>query len=412
MSDQAPIVVISAEQPPTFSAALAEAKMFPVIEATWSDALEAVASVKPAAVLVHAATADTAKFQALARRLSAKQPYVPLIGIDPTAPLPGDAIPFSQTRGLPERLSARLRGALRVRTLHATVIRRLTADSIKGTALLHPDPIEDATILLIGRGVGYPALSVAFGERVGVVGALSMEAAAKHLNSHDIDGIVVGEGFSTRVIDAFLKVLAEDGRFRNLPVIISVDGLAPTYELPNLEMIAGEATHVATHAMPLIRQHAFEARLSRTLKALDSNGLLDERTGLLTCEVFDRDFATTVYQTQSRGGGLSVVRFSFDAMPARAQFDGARILSRLMRQMDFGTLQKDGSLLVAFPETDLRNAHMIAKRLTSVMKHTMHGPKRDARNEARFEVATLLPKDTAKSVLARLYRDEAQRAAS
>jgi hypothetical protein len=162
----------------------------------------------------------------------------------------------------------------------------------------------------------------------------------------------------------------------------------------------------------LIRQHAFEARLSRTLKALDSDGLLDERTGLLTREAFERDFATAVYQTQARGGGLSVVRFSFDVMPERAQFDGARILSRLMRQMDFGVLQKDGSILVAFPETDLRNAHTIAKRLTSVMKHTMHGPKRDARNDARFNVTTLLPKDSANSILARLHGDEAQRAAS
>lgn len=412
MSDQAPIVVISAELPPPFSAALAETKMFPVIEATWSEALDAVTRVKPAAVLVDARTADAATFQTLADRLSVKQPYIPLIGIDPTSRLPGFAIPFSQPRELPNRLSARLRAALRVRTLHATVIRRLTTDSIKGTALLNPDPIEDATVLLIGRGAGYPALSVALGERVGVVGALSMDAAAKHLNARDIDGIVVGEGFSLRVVDAFLKVLSEDGRFRNLPVIVSVGGLAPTYELPNLELVTGDALHVATQAIPLIRQHAFEARLSRTLKALESDGLLDERTGLLTCEAFDRDFATAVYQTQARGGGLSVVRFSFDAIPERTQFDAARILSRLMRQMDFGTLQKDGSLLVAYPETDLRNAHMIAKRLTSVMKHTMHSPKRDARNEVRFEVTTLMPKDSARSILARLHGDEAQRFAS
>ena len=35
--------------------------------------------------------------------------------------------------------------------------------------------IIPATVLLIGRGAAYPALSVAFGERVGVVGALSIE---------------------------------------------------------------------------------------------------------------------------------------------------------------------------------------------------------------------------------------------
>ena len=99
-------------------------------------------------------------------------------------------------------------------------------------------------------------------------------------------------------------------------------------------------------------------------------------------------------------------------MPAipRAQLDGARILSRLMRQMDFGAAQEDGSVIVVFAETDLRTAHVIARRLSSVMRHTSHG-KRDARAEPVVTLATLLPSDTAKSLLARLY-DEARRAAS
>ena len=99
------------------------------------------------------------------------------------------------------------------------------------------DPVRDATVLLIGRGAAYPALSVSLGERMGVVGALSIEAAAKHLNARDIDGIVLGEGFSARVMDAFLTVLAEDARFRNLPVVLTSDELAPAYDLPNLEII-------------------------------------------------------------------------------------------------------------------------------------------------------------------------------
>ena len=44
------------------------------------------------------------------------------------------------------------------------------------------------------------------------------------------------------------------------------------------------------------------------------------------------------------------------------------------------------------------------------MRHTSHG-KRDARSEPVVSVAALLPKDSAKSLLARLY-DETQRAAS
>ena len=263
-------------------------------------------------------------------------------------------------------------------------------------------------MLLIGRGGAYPALSVSLGERTGVVGALSIEAAAKHLNARDIDGIVLGEGFSPRVVDAFLTVLTEDARFRNLPVVVTAADLAPAYDLPNLEIVSGDPAHVVATALPLIRQHAFEAHLSRTLKAIDAEGLIDARTGLLTPDAFERDFASAVYQTQQRGGGLSVARFAFDPEHPRAQFDGARIISRLMRQMDFGAAQEDGSVVVVFAETDLKTAHMIARRLSSVMRHTSHG-KRDARSEPAVTVATLLPNDSAKSLRSRLERRGASR---
>ncbi|SEI03436.1 hypothetical protein [Tardiphaga sp. OK245] len=411
MSDQATIVAVSNQQPAAFATALAESNIFPVVDATWAEALDAVARVQPAAVVVSASADDMPTFQALAKRLGAKQPYVPLIAIDPATDLPGHAIPLTQTDGNFDRLSARLRNALRVRTLHATVMRRLTAENLHRMSL-QSDPLDDATVMLIGRGGGYAALSVALGERVGVVGALSIEAAAKHLNARDLDGIVIGEGFSTRVVDAFLTVLTEDARFRNLPVVVTVPGLTPNYDLANLEMVVGDADTVAATALPLLRQHAFEARLGRTLKSIESDGLLDPATGLLTTAAFERDIATAVYHTQTRGGGLSMARFAFDNIPLRAQRDAARIISRLMRRMDFGTLQSDGSIVVAFAETDQRNAHMIARRLSSVMKHTMHGPKRDARNDPHVTVITMEPTDTAKSLLARLHGEDAQRAAS
>ena len=53
-----------------------------------------------------------------------------------------------------------------------------------------------------------------------------------------------------------------------------------------------------------------------------------------------------------------------------------------------------GDVLVVFAETDLRNAHMIARRLSAVMRHTSHG-KRDASAEPTVSVATLLPQDEA-----------------
>jgi hypothetical protein len=409
MSLQGPIIVVSSTDRPSFAAALDQAELFPVIVTPWADASLAVAQLAPAAVLVAPEAAEP-DLQALAKQIAAITPYVPLIAVDATMSLPDNAIPCAQIGGNSDRLIARLRSALRVRTLHSTVLRRIDANpAVRGT-FDQTDPLADATVLLIGRGAAYPSLSVAFGERMGVVGALSIEAAAKHLNTRDINGIVLGAGFSPRVEDAFLTVLAEDARFRSLPIVVTSDAVTPAYDLPNIEIISAEPARVATNALPLIRQHAFETHLGRMLKSIDAGGLLDPRTGLLAPHAFDRDFANAVSQTLSRGGGLSVARFAFDPKNSRAQLDGARILSRLMRQMDFGAAQQDGSVIVVFAETDLRTAHMITRRLSSVMRHTRHS-KRDVGLEALVTVATLLPSDSEKSLMARLY-DEACRAAS
>lgn len=416
MSQQGPILIVSTAPRPSFASVLDEAKLFPVIETEWREAAQAVEQVQPAAVIAAAPgaketnkqTDKQADLATLAGRIAARSPYLPLIVVDPAIELPEHAIPFFQDQGNPTRLLPRLNAALRIRTLHATVMRRHVPPA--PLALSDIDTFREATVLLIGRGAAFPALSVLLGEQTGLVGALSIEAAAKHLNARDIDGIVLGEGFSPRVVDAFLTVLAEDARFRNLPVVVTSDQLAANYTLPNLEITSGTSAHVASIALPLVRQHAFESRLRRTLRAIDAEGLIDARTGLLTQTAFDRDFATSVYQTMERGGGLSVARFAFDPLHPRAQFDGARIISRLMRQMDFGVAQQDGSVIVVFAETELRDAHMIARRLSSVMRHTSHG-KRDARAEPAVTVATLLPKDSAKSLLARLDED-ARRAAS
>ena len=413
MSQQGPILVVSTARRPSFATTLDLARLFPVVETEWAEAMRAVEQIQPAAVLAATSDTDGAGLAELAARVASRQPYLPLISVDPRLPHPDNVIPFfqsqtSQTPAGSDRLVARLRAALRVRSLHATVMRRL--EPATPMALSHIDPARDATVLLIGRGGAYPTLSVTLGERTGVVGALSIEAAAKHLNVRDIDGIVLGEGFSPRVTDAFLTVLTEDARFRNLPIVLTGGDLVPAYDLPNLEVVSGTAAQVVATALPLIRQHAFEAHLSRTLKAIDADGLIDARTGLLTPEAFERDFASAIYQTQQRGGGLSVARFAFDPEHPRAQFDGARIISRLMRQMDFGAAQEDGSVVVVFAEADLKTAHTIARRLSSVMRHTSHG-HRDARSEPAVTAATLMPNDSAKSLRSRL-QEHAHRAAS
>jgi hypothetical protein len=406
MSQAGPILFVSNAERPAFVAALDEARLFPVVDTDWASAVRAVEQVQPAAVLAAMTSGHEPHLALLARKIADQSPYLPFVALDAAGALPHNALPFS-SRGNPDRLSARLRAALRIRTLHATVLRRLPEVKV---ALPESDPSRDATVLLIGRGAAYPALSVALGERVGVIGALSIEAAAKHLNTRDIDGVVLAEGFTARVTDAFLTVLAEDTRFRTLPVVVTAHQLVQTYDLPNLELIPGEPAKVAANALPLIRQHAMEAQLSRTLRSIDAGGWLDPRSGLLTTEAFARDFAKAVEQTLARGGGLSVARFAFDPNNPRAQLDAARILSRLMRQMDFGAAQKDGSVIVVFAETDFRTAHMIARRLSAVMRHTSNG-KHEMRSDPVVSVDSLSPSDTARSLLARLSAD-ASRAAS
>jgi hypothetical protein len=409
MSQQGPLIVVASEERQPFVASLSGLNIFPVVETNWTEASDAVERLHPAAVLVTTTEGADAAFERLAEQIAALRPYVPLVVTASTMPSADNALPFLSQN--PSRLGARLNAALRVRTLHTTVLRRRASDPTLRVREPDTDPIQDATILLIGRGGAYPALSVAFGEQLGVVGALSIEAAAKHLNARDLDGIVIGEGFTPRVVDAFLTVLAEDTRFRNLPVAVTSDSVAAVYDLPNLEIIPGEPTRIANLFLPLVRQHAFEARLYRTLKSLDAGGLLDPRTGLLTIEAFHRELATAIHQTQSQGGILSIARFSLEPKQERPLFDAARILSRLMRRMDFGALESDGSILVVFTDTDLRNAHMIARRLSSVMKHTAHSTKRELRIDPHVVLAASQSSDSAKSLLARL-NDEARRAAS
>ena len=127
MSMQGPIVVVTSTERPSFAGALDEAKLFPVIVTPWADASLAVAQMAPAAVMVTAEAAEL-ELQALAKQIAAITPYVPLIAVDATTSLPDNAIPCGQIGGNSDRLIARLRSALRVRTLHSTVLRRIDAD--------------------------------------------------------------------------------------------------------------------------------------------------------------------------------------------------------------------------------------------------------------------------------------------
>ncbi|HEY0236026.1 MAG TPA: GGDEF domain-containing protein [Afipia sp.] len=411
MSQQGPVIVVSDDETAPFADAVGDAKLFPLIESNWLDAAQAIARVQPAAVIAADAQQHVSQLAELARHAEALKPHAALIVLDPACSLPPNAIPFTRINRDPARLTARLNAALRVRTLHATVLRRMQESSPSQTQWPMGDPLDDANVLLIGRGALYPSLSVALGERMGVIGALSIEAAAKHLNARDVDGIVLGDGFTPRVVDAFLTVLSEDSRFRNLPVVLTGDSPMRNYDLANLELASGTPLEIAINAVPLIRQNAFEARLNRALKSIDADGLLDPRTGLLTQEAFTNDFTLAMREALERGAGLSVARFALPNIAERTRLDAARILSRLMRRADFAALRDDGTVIVVFAETDLRSARMIARRLASILRQTVISAKEGSRLDPDVSLATLMPGDSPDAILTRLEKT-AQRAAS
>jgi GGDEF domain-containing protein len=252
----------------------------------------------------------------------------------------------------------------------------------------------------MGRGRSYPALTTAIGERVGLVGALSVETAARNLNTRDIDGIVIADGFSPEVVQALLTVLAEDARFRDLPVGMFGSAAYDETRLPNLIRLRGSPASQVEHFLPMIELQAFESQLKRMLKSVDSDGALDPETGLLSGAAFWRDLERAVHQAEDGGGALSIARFAFDGVDRRASIDAARLFSRLVRNIDFACREQDGAIVAAFTETDLRSAHVVARRLASVLKHTMLASEQALK--PTVALATLKPTDNLSSLVARV----------
>jgi len=295
-------------------------------------------------------------------------------------------------------LIARLRSALRIRNLHATVLRRAgAATSVPQGGLDH------ATVLCVGRGRRYAELAIAIGERAGLIGAMSVETAARYLNSRDIEGIVIGDGFGPRVVEALLTVLSEDVRFRDLPVGMLGSRASIHEQLPNLVQLDGEPQRLIERLLPLVRLQAFESELKRLLKSLETEGTLDPATGLFACNAFWNDLARAVKEAESNGGCLSVARFAFEETDGRTHLDAARLFSRLVRDIDFACQEQDGSIVAAFTDTDLRSAHVVARRIASVLRHTVLAPGQDrGAIKPTVTLATLKPTDDLGSLAARL----------
>ena len=403
-------MVVVAEAPATdLVDILGRAGAFPIVEAKFADAAAAVTEIQPAALLIaDAAPSPSDKhLKALLKTIETRGgPFMPVLArVDGPDMI---AIPFALPIAVSEpedRLIACLKSALRVRSQHAAVMRRAhSVEPAKNRAVPFTDLIEHATVLCIGRGRNYPALTTAIGERVGLIGAMSVETAGRYLNAREIDGIAIGDGFSPRVVEALLMVLGEDVRFRNLPV--GLLGRTPVDDdrLANLVRVESDPVLLAERLIPFVRLQAFESRLQRILKSLDSEGVVDPETGLLGRDAFWRDLDRAVQQAEEDGGALTIARFSFEDMTDdRCSIDAARLFSRLMRNIDFACREQDGAIIAAFTETDLRNAHVVARRIAGILRNTMLSPDLDRRTiKPTVTLATLKPTDNLSTLVARV----------
>lgn len=376
MSLQGSLVVIGQAPAPELVAALAKAGAFPIIEASPADAMRAIDAARPEAIVL--ADGATSRNDGLARALADKvtsvAPFIPVIArIRDAHPAYREALPVHEASPRSAACVA-VSAALRVRALHGLVLRRAavaTADGLTVPLAPKGDPLDDAIVIVAGRGRSYPELTMTVGEQAGLIGALSIETAARYLKDRDVDGLVIGDGFSPQAVDGLLTVLSEDTRFRDLPVgVLMRPGIPLDHDL---HIIAGpDPQALVAHLLPYVRLHSFEERLKRIVRSLDHEGIIDPDTGLLHPDNFTRELDRAIQSAADRGVGLSLARFSFtDELGHRGNMDAARLVSRLVRGGDFGCRQDDGSILVTFAETDLRHAHVVARRLASVLQHTM-----------------------------------------
>lgn len=405
-----PMVVVAETSAADLVDVLGKAGAFPIIETRWADAPAAISEIQPVALAIADPDGTPpprhvgAVGQCIESRGGPVMPVIALVENDGTPAIPG-ALTIALDDSI-ERLVARIRSALRIRTLHATVLRRARmADAKKAISISVPaNLLDEATVLCVGRGGSYPALSVAIGEQVGLIGTLSAETAARYLNSREIDGVILGDGLGLRVTDALLTVLAEDARFRDLPIGVLNNTAADDERLPNLVRVEGSPVRLVERVLPFVRLQAFEGHLKRMLKSLDAEGTIDPETGLLDCTAFWRDLDRAVQETEQAGGALSVARFSFEGISERrACVDAARLFSRLVRNIDFACSEQDGSILAAFTATDLRSAHVVARRIASVLRDTMVSPGNDRRAiKPTITLATLKPSDNLNTLVARV----------
>ena len=149
----------------------------------------------------------------------------------------------------------------------------------------------------------------------------------------------------------------------------------------------------------------FGRRFKRMLASLDARGAIDPDSGLLANAVFWRNLNRAIDDADKRGAALSIARFSLPAADRRMSLEAARLVGRLMRQVDFACQEADKSIFTVFTETDLRAAHVVTRRIASLLKKVMLATDGKAAAEPAVTLATLKPRDTTDSLIARIVEE-------
>src|SRR5262249_56812771 len=108
---------------------------------------------------------------------------------------------------------------------------------------------------------------------------------------------------------------------------------------------------------------------------------------------------------EGRGPSFSPGGFFLGGAARRTSLDAARLVARLMRQVDFACQEADKSIFAVFTEMDLRAAHVLTRRIASVLKKVMLATDGKAGTEPAVTLATLKPRDTTDSLIARIVEE-------
>ena len=157
MSLQGPILIVASKPAAGLVQAFADAGAFPVVEVSWAAALTAASEVRPSAiVLSEPGTADTETALALTRHVAEAAPFTPLIirVREGAAPAVSGALAVPDDAPI-EHLIARVSSALRLRTLHSSVLSR--AKTLKDERNIEAelpagDPLDDVFGVALQHG--------------------------------------------------------------------------------------------------------------------------------------------------------------------------------------------------------------------------------------------------------------------